>query len=107
MIPDLIIGGLASGSLYALIGITVVLVLQATDIPNFAQGEMAVFATFVAYSLLATYGLSWWLVLPLTLVFSALQGVVVQQLVIRPLLGAPVISAVIYSIETSRRLSTP
>ncbi len=104
MIPDLIIGGLASGSLYALIGIAVVLVLQATDIPNFAQGEMAMFATFVAYSLLTTYGLSWWLVLPLTLAFSALQGVVVQQLVIRPLLGAPVISAVIATLGLNMAL---
>lgn len=48
MISELIIGGLASGSLYALIGIAVVLVLQATDMPNFAQGEMAMFSTFVA-----------------------------------------------------------
>ena len=104
MIPDLIIGGLASGSLYALIGIAVVMVLQATDIPNFAQGEMAMFATFVAYSLLSVNGLSWWMVLPLTLLFSAVQGVIVQQLVIRPLLGAPVISAVIATLGLNMAL---
>ena len=98
MITQLIIGGLASGSLYALIGIAIVLVLQATEVPNFAQGEMAMFATFVAYSLLATYGLSWWLVLPATLAFAAVQGVVVQQVVIRPLLGAPIINAVIATL---------
>ena len=98
MISELVIGGLASGSLYALIGIAIVLVLQATEVPNFAQGEMAMFATFVAYSLLATYGLSWWIVLPATLAFAALQGVVVQQLVIRPLLGAPTINAVIATL---------
>lgn len=104
MISELIIGGLASGSLYALIGIAVVLVLQATDIPNFAQGEMAMFSTFVAYSMLTTYGLSWWLVLPLALAFAALQGVVVQQLVIRPLLGAPTISAVIATLGLNMAL---
>ena len=104
MIAELIVGGLASGSLYALIGIAIVLVLQATDIPNFAQGEMAMFATFVAYSLLSIYGLSWWLVLPLTLAFSALQGVVVQQLVIRPLLGTPAINAVIATLGLSMAL---
>lgn len=98
MISALVIGGLASGSLYALIGIAIVLVLQATEVPNFAQGEMAMIATFVAYTLLVTYGLSWWIVLPATLVFAAVQGVVVQQVVIRPLLGAPIISAVIATL---------
>jgi len=98
MISQLIIGGLASGSLYALIGIAIVLVLQATEVPNFAQGEMAMFATFVAYTLLATYGLSWWIVFPATLAFAAVQGVIVQQVVIRPLLGAPIINAVIATL---------
>ncbi|RZL95704.1 MAG: branched-chain amino acid ABC transporter permease [Variovorax sp.] len=98
MIGELIIGGLASGSLYALIGIAIVLVLQATEVPNFAQGEMAMFATFVAYTLLTTYGFSWWVVLPATLVFAAVQGLVVQQVVIRPLLGAPVMNAVIATL---------
>ncbi len=98
MIAELIIGGLASGSLYALIGIAIVLVLQATEVPNFAQGEMAMFATFVAYTLLTTYGLSWWLVLPATLLFAAVQGLVVQQIVIRPLLGAPILNAVIATL---------
>ena len=104
MITQLIIGGLASGSLYALIGIAIVLVLQATEVPNFAQGEMAMFATFVAYSLLTTYHLSWWIVLPATLAFAALQGVVVQQVVIRPLLGAPIINAVIATLGLNMAL---
>jgi branched-chain amino acid transport system permease protein len=104
MIADLIIGGLASGSLYALIGIAIVLVLQATDIPNFAQGEMAMFSTFIAYTLLNVYELSWWAVLPLTLAFSAVQGVVVQQLVIRPLLGTPTINAVIATLGLNMAL---
>ena len=98
MIAQLIVGGLASGSLYALIAIAIVLVLQSTDIPNFAQGEMAMFSSFVAYSLLNNYGLSWWLVLPVTLGFAALQGVIVQQVVIRPLLGKPVLNAVIATL---------
>ncbi len=104
MISELVIGGLASGSLYALIGIAIVLVLQATEVPNFAQGEMAMFATFVAFSLLNAYHLSWWLVLPLTLAFAALQGVVVQQVVIRPLLGAPIINSVIATLGLNMAL---
>ena len=104
MIPELILGGLASGSLYALVGIAIVLVLQATDIPNFAQGEMAMFSTFIAYSLLTSYDLSWWLVLPVTLALAALQGVVVQVAVVRPLLGKPTINAVIATLGLNMAL---
>jgi len=104
VISELVIGGLASGSLYALIGIAIVLVLQATEVPNFAQGEMAMFATFVAFSLLTTYRLSWWIVLPATLAFAALQGLIVQQVIIRPLLGAPIINAVIATLGLNMAL---
>ncbi|HEY4296250.1 MAG TPA: branched-chain amino acid ABC transporter permease [Paraburkholderia sp.] len=100
----LIIGGLASGSLYALIGIAVVLVLQATDVPNFAQGEMAMFSTFVAYTMLNTYSLSWWIALPAAIVFAILQGIVVQQLIIRPLLGAPILNAVVATLGLNMAL---
>ncbi|WP_233838726.1 branched-chain amino acid ABC transporter permease [Paraburkholderia sp. ZP32-5] len=100
----LIIGGLASGSLYALIGIAVVLVLQATDVPNFAQGEMAMFSTFVAYTMLNTYSLSWWIALPAAVVFAILQGIVVQQLIIRPLLGAPILNAVVATLGLNMAL---
>ncbi|WP_144113816.1 branched-chain amino acid ABC transporter permease [Paraburkholderia sp. BCC1886] len=100
----LIIGGLASGSLYALIGIAVVLVLQSTDVPNFAQGEMAMFSTFVAYTMLNTYSLSWWIALPAAIVFAILQGIVVQQLIIRPLMGAPILNAVIATLGLNMAL---
>jgi branched-chain amino acid transport system permease protein len=98
MIGELVIGGLASGSLYALIGIAIVLVLQSTDIPNFAQGEMAMFSAFVAYWLMQHYGFSWWAAVGLALVFSVVQGIVVQQVLIRPLLGAPALNAVIATL---------
>ena len=98
MIVELVIGGIASGCLYGLIAIAVVLVLQATDIPNFAQGEMAMFSTFFAFWLLHDNGLSWWLAGGLALAFAAVQGVIVQQAIIRPLLGAPTLNAVIATL---------
>src|SRR5258708_1252728 len=98
MIPELVVGGLASGSLYAMIGIAVAIVLRATDIPNFAQGEMAMVSTFVAYWLLDSYGFSWWAAVLLALSFAIAQGVAVQQLVIRPLIGGPMLSAVIATL---------
>ncbi len=98
MITELVIGGIASGCLYGLIAIAVVLVLQATDIPNFAQGEMAMFSTFFAFWLLHDNGLSWWLAGGLALGFAAMLGVIVQQAIIRPLLGAPTLNAVIATL---------
>jgi len=98
MIAALIIGGIASGCLYGLIAIAVVLVLQATDIPNFAQGEMAMFSTFFAFWLLRDNALSWWLAGGLALAFAGVLGVIVQQAIIRPLLGAPTLNAVIATL---------
>jgi branched-chain amino acid transport system permease protein len=98
MIANLVIGGLASGSLYALIGIAIAIVLRVTDVPNFAQGEMAMVSTFIAYELLHTYDLPWWLAILLCLVFAVLQGLVVQALVVRPLIGGPILSAVIATL---------
>ena len=49
MIANLVVGGLAAGCLYAMVGIAIVIVLNITDIANFAQGEMAMLTTFFAY----------------------------------------------------------
>jgi branched-chain amino acid transport system permease protein len=98
MIANLVIGGLASGSLYALIGLAIAIVLRVTDVPNFAQGEMAMVSTFVAYELLHSYDLPWWLAILLSLTFAVLQGLIVQALVVRPLIGGPILSAVIATL---------
>jgi branched-chain amino acid transport system permease protein len=98
VIPELVVGGLASGSLYAMVGIALAIVLRTTDIPNFAQGEMAMVSTFIAYWLLDSYGLDWWAAAALALLFAVVQGIAVQQLVIRPLIGGPVLSAVIATL---------
>ncbi len=98
MIPELVIGGLASGSLYAMVGIAVAIVLRATEIPNFAQGEMAMVSTFVAFWLLDSHGLNWWVAISIALCFAIVQGVAIQQLVIRPLIGGSVLSAVIATL---------
>jgi len=98
MIANLLIGGIAAGSLYAMVGIAIVVVLNITDIANFAQGEMAMLTTFFAYWLLQNVGLPWWQATPLALLFGLVQGIVIQQVVIRPLIGAPTLSAIIATL---------
>ena len=98
MIANLIVGGLAAGCLYAMVGIAIVIVLKITDIANFAQGEMAMVTTFFAYWLLDHVGLSWWQAVPIAVLFGLVQGIVIQQVVIRPLIGSPVLSAIIATL---------
>ena len=74
------------------------IVLNITDIANFAQGEMAMLTTFFAYWLLESLGLPWWQATPLALLFGLVQGIVIQQVVIRPLIGAPYLSAIIATL---------
>jgi branched-chain amino acid transport system permease protein len=98
MIGNLVVGGIAAGSLYAMVGIAIVIVLKITDIANFAQGEMAMLTTFFAYWLLDTVGLAWWQATPLALLFGLAQGILIQQVIIRPLIGAPTLSAIIATL---------
>jgi len=98
MIANLIVGGLAAGCLYAMVGIAIAIVLNITDIANFAQGEMAMVTTFFAYWLLDSVGLTWWEAVPIAIFFGLVQGIVIQQVVIRPLIGSPVLSAIIATL---------
>jgi branched-chain amino acid transport system permease protein len=98
MIANLVVGGLAAGCLYAMVGIAIVIVLNITDIANFAQGEMAMLSTFFAYWLMDGLGLTWWQAVPIAIAFGLVQGIVIQQVVIRPLIGGPVLSAIIATL---------
>ena len=78
MFAQLIVSGISMGSLYALIAIAMVIVYKTSEVPNFAQGEMAMISTFVAYSLLSTY--EWGFVASFigALVFAAVLGVFLE-----------------------------
>lgn len=90
-----IISGLATGSLYALAALGLVLIFKTSDVVNFAQGEMAMFGTFVAFTLLTTAGLPYWGAFLLALVFAAIFGAAIERVVLRPLNKAPLISVLI------------
>ena len=70
---ELVISGIAVGSLYALIAMGFVLIYKGTGVINFAQGEAIMVAAFIAYYLVG-FGVPFWLAVPLTLVASALLG---------------------------------
>ena len=92
-----ITSGLAAGSIYASLALALVLIYRATDVVNFAQGEMAMFSTFIAWSLVH-HGLSYWAAFSLTVAISFLGGVAVERVVIRPVENAPVLTVVIVTL---------
>ena len=92
-----VIAGLSTGGVYACMALAIVMIYQAIDHLNFAQGEMAMFSTFIAWQLLQ-WGLPYWLTFFLTIVISFLGGVVIERLVFKPLKNAPVLSHIVVFI---------
>jgi branched-chain amino acid transport system permease protein len=89
--------GLAAGAIYASLALALVLIYRATDVVNFAQGEMATFTTYIAWMLM-NHGLSFWSAFALTLPIAFVGGVAIERIVIRPVEGRPEIVVVIVTI---------
>jgi branched-chain amino acid transport system permease protein len=89
--------GLANGGVWATLAVALVLIYRSTGVVNFAQGEMAMFSTFIAWSLVH-HGLSYWGAFFLTIAISFAGGVAVERAVIRPVERAPVLTVVIVTI---------
>ena len=96
-----VVSGLATGCVYALIALGFVLIFKATDVVNFAQGEFVMVSGFISYTLLIRFGIPYWLVLVLTIVVSGFMGVVLERVVVRPIMNAPIFSIVIATIGAS------
>ena len=85
-----VLAGIATGAIYACMALAVVMIYQAIDHLNFAQGEMAMFSTFIAYQLMQ-WGLPFWPAFILTLVISFIGGIVIERVLFKPLTNAPVL----------------
>jgi branched-chain amino acid transport system permease protein len=92
-----VLAGLATGSIYASLALALVMIYQATHLVNFAQGEMAMFATYFAWSLINA-GVPYWPAFFLTVLFAFVLGVVIERVIIRPVENAPVLAVVVVFI---------
>jgi len=88
-----ILSGLATGGIYASVSLALVMIYQATHHVNFAQGEMATFSTFLAYTML-TAGVPYWAAFGLTVLLSFVLGMAVERVLLRPVAGAPALTLV-------------
>ncbi len=95
---QLVVSGLALGSIYALIGLSLVLIHKATDVVNFAQGEMAMFSTFLSFALLSKVGLPLAVVVLLSFPVGALLGAIVERVFIQPISRDPPVNILIVTI---------
>ncbi|MEO8078947.1 MAG: branched-chain amino acid ABC transporter permease [Caldimonas sp.] len=92
-----ILSGLATGGIYASVALALVMIYQATHLVNFAQGELAMFCTYIAWALLQT-GMPYWAAFALTVAGAFVLGVVIERVIIRPVENAPILAIVIVFI---------
>jgi branched-chain amino acid transport system permease protein len=89
---EVLIGGLLSGVMYALVAIGFVLIYKASGVFNFAQGAMVFFAALTCVGIIDKFGVSIWLAIPLTMVVMVALGLAIEKVVLRPLVNQPEIT---------------
>ena len=90
--------GLMVGGVYALIALGIVLIYKSTGVFNFAIGQMMVFGAFFFWTFAEQFGLPIWISLLLALVASAVLALLIERLTLRPLIGQPLLSAVLVTL---------
>src|SRR5258708_28420995 len=88
-----ILAGISTGAIYACMALAVVMIYQAIDHLNFAQGEMAMFSTFISWQLMQ-WGFPYWAAFVLTLGLSFAGGILIERLLFKPLAKAPILTHV-------------
>lgn len=101
LLVQLLVNGLIVGALYGVVAMCFVLIYKASQVVNFAQGEFVLIGAWACWWLVTSMNLPFWVAFPVCLVFMALLGVLVQVVVLRPLIGEPVISIVMVTIGLS------
>jgi branched-chain amino acid transport system permease protein len=89
---EVLIGGLLSGVMYALVAIGFVLIYKASGVFNFAQGAMVFFAALTCVGIIDKFGVSIWLAVPLTMAVMVMLGLAIEKVVLRPLVNQPEIT---------------
>jgi branched-chain amino acid transport system permease protein len=98
LLVQLLVNGLIVGTLYGVVAMSFVLIYKATQVVNFAQGEFLLIGAWVCWWLLTKYQLPFYLGMPITLAFMLIFGVALQVIVLRPMIGEPIISVIMVTI---------
>jgi branched-chain amino acid transport system permease protein len=95
---QVIVTGLATGGVYGLIALGFVLIYKATSILNLAMGEFMTLGAFLCFTALAGVGAPFYVALPITLACAFLLGIAVERVILRPLIGQPIISVIMVTL---------
>ena len=98
-ILQLVVAGVAIGCIYALIALGFVLVYKATEVVNFAQGDLMMLGAFGGLAAMTIIGFPFWLAVVASVAAMGLFGLVVERLVSRPILGQPQFTIVMLTIS--------
>ena len=98
ILVQVIITGLATGGLYGLIALGFVLIYKATSVLNLAMGEFMTLGAFICFTVLTQIKVPFSLALVMTLGAAMVLGIVVERLILRPLIGEPIISVIMVTI---------
>jgi branched-chain amino acid transport system permease protein len=98
---QLIINGLIVGALYGVVAMSFVLIYKASQVVNFAQGEFLLIGAWVCWWFITSHQIPFIWAMPLTFVFMAIFGILLQIVVLRPLIGEPIISVIMVTIGLS------
>lgn len=104
ILPQLIVSGLAAGSLYALMALGMILIFKTTDVVNFAHGDMAMISSFVALTLMRSYHQPYWLAVLAAIAMGFALGAL-ADLILRPARNAPILTLLIATLGISLMLS--
>ena len=98
LLLQLVLNGLVIGSIYALVGLGFVVIYKSSSILNFAQGEFLMLGAYVCVAIFTSYHVPFWAAFVLTLVFSAVLGILMERVLLRPMIGEPVISVIMLTL---------
>ncbi|HEY6319979.1 MAG TPA: branched-chain amino acid ABC transporter permease [Thermoanaerobaculia bacterium] len=98
---QLVINGLVVGSIYALVAMGFVIIYKSTSVLNFAQGEFLLLGAYISLALLTRWHVPFWATVVLTLGFAAVLGLAIERLILRPMIGEPVVSVIMVTLGLS------
>jgi branched-chain amino acid transport system permease protein len=98
---QLVINGLVVGSVYALVALGFVIIFKSTSVVNFAQGEFLLLGAYISLAVVGQYHMPFWVAVVITLMFSVVLGMLIERLILRPMIGEPVISVIMVTLGLS------
>ena len=101
LLVQLLVNGLIVGMLYGVVAMCFTLIYKSTQVVNFAQGEFLVLGAWICLFFIVKWQLPFVLAFAFALVFTTLFGILVQVVILRPLIGEPIISVIMVTIGLS------